>query len=162
MTYNQNYYYVKNPVKWGGVDKVLYLSGWEYRLIVKLDENPTVTKCTANTFSIPYQYELDGRNHKYFIDFYVEAVKNNKISKVLIEVKPDAEVYPPKKPKINNNKALVNYNKRIATYIKNQNKWKFANVFGLTNGMTFVIRTEKACYVFINNVLTKISSDKYF
>lgn len=157
-SYQQGRFEPINPGKYIGATPVLYLSSWEYRLFIRLDQNPSVIRWSANTVKIPYVFQGDSRNHSYFMDAYVEMKSGEGIRKILIEIKPDRQCYKPDPPKVNNHKALKNYREKCLDYVKNQNKWKTAHGFAIMNGMTFYVLTEKGSYSFIDGVFTKVSN----
>ena len=160
--YTQGKYYPVNRKKYIGNSEPIYRSGWELIVFSKLDEKPEVFRWGSESFSLPYMYELDGKQHKYYIDLYVEVInKQNKIDKLIIEIKPDAKLSPPIKPKSRTGKSLRNYNLQIADYIKNTNKWKFAKAYAVSNGISFYIMTEKGMYIFEDRPV-KVSSAKFF
>lgn len=104
---------LKNPDKFAGKRPISLRSSWEIKFAKYLDENPAVEKWGSEDVVIPYFYDLDQKTHRYFMDFYFK-LKSGK--EYLIEVKPSAQLLPPKKK--------GKYFKRnMAEYVKNQNKW---------------------------------------
>lgn len=146
--YHQNVYYVKNKHKYIGLsDKIFYMSGWEYQFFLKLEDNPNVIKWSANTFSLDYYLETDGKWHKYYLDVYAEISNNGKQDKYLIEIKPDAQVREPLLPKKKHPKAMEGYKRRFLEYRRNLAKWRTAQAYSSSRGMTFLLITEKAYYI---------------
>jgi hypothetical protein len=157
--YQQGRFEPINPGKYIGATPVLYLSSWEYRLFIRLDQNPNVLKWSANTVKIPYVFQGDNRNHSYFMDAYVEMGDGKGgVRKILIEIKPDKQCYRPDPPKNNNTKALKNYREKCLDYVKNQNKWNTAWRFARANSMIFYVLTEKGSYTFIDGIFTRVSN----
>ena len=80
----------KNPSKYmGDPTNIIYRSGWELKLMSFLDVQDNVIRWSSEEVVIPYRSPIDGKRHRYFPDFYVEQINtNNKIDKILIEVKP--------------------------------------------------------------------------
>ncbi len=143
--YHQNVYYVKNTQKYIGLsNKIFYLSSWEYRFFLKLEENPHVIRWSANTFTIDYHFE--GRLHKYYLDVYAEINNNGRKETYLIEIKPDAQVHEPIPPKKKSPKAMDGFLRRSKEFMKNRAKWFSAGAFCSSRGFVFLIITEKAYY----------------
>jgi len=123
---------------------IVYRSSWERQFMVWLDVTPSVKRWASEPFPIPYIKPTDFREHKYYIDFYFEAVgKDGNIVKYMIEIKPKHETEPPKQPKKKTEKSMMNYQKRIETYQINQAKWESARAFAKANKLQFMIITEE-------------------
>lgn len=112
---------LKYPEKYIGKNKVITLrSSYEIQFVKNfLDRSPDVKFWSSEDVVIKYLYEIDGRIHRYFVDFYFKHVNGKEF---LIEIKPKNQVFPPKVPK----RRTRSYRNRINIYIKNQNKWKYA------------------------------------
>lgn len=122
------YKHLKNPQKYLSENKVITArSGWEIQFIMKfLDRRSDVVNWSSEDFFINYFYPVDGKVHRYFPDILMSVrTKEGKIVEHLIEIKPEAERFPPKVPK-RQNKA---YKERVNTFIKNQVKWKAAEAW---------------------------------
>lgn len=102
------------------------------------DKNPSVLKWSSETIVVPYISPLDNKPHRYYVDFFVEYVeaKTGAIIKKLIEIKPRAQRLEPK------NKGGKSYRAAVETYVVNQAKWKAAEIFAKSHGMTFVVLDE--------------------
>lgn len=119
-----------------------YKSSWEERVMTFLDNNKKVIKWGYEIINIPYF--MNGKTHKYFLDFYVEVYdKNNIVKKYLLEVKPFKAVKIPKKPRNNNTKAMRRYLYERRQYVQNSNKWNSANAFCIRKGLQFIVLTER-------------------
>ena len=93
----------KNPQKYkGDANKIIYRSGWELKLMLRLDEDKQIVSWASEEIAIPYVSPLDGRIHRYFPDFIVNKINNNGVKETLmIEVKPSKQTKPPvKKEKV--------------------------------------------------------------
>ncbi len=103
--YKQGFFTPKFPEKYiGDVNNIVYRSGWEQKVMKYLDENINVLKWSSEEIVIPYISPIDNRPHRYFVDFYMEAIgRDGKIKKVLMEVKPHKQTQPPEKPKRRSN-----------------------------------------------------------
>lgn len=127
----------KNPQKYiGDYTNIVYRSSWEQRLFIRLDIDPNIKKWASEEFSIPYINPIDNRQHKYYPDVYVENINGEKF---VIEVKPENQTKPPKKPSKNTKRYLT----EVSTYMVNQAKWNAAEAFCNKYGMVFKIATEK-------------------
>jgi hypothetical protein len=134
----------KNANKYrGDPSNIVYRSGWELKLMMHLDSHPDVLEWSSEEIIIPYRSPLDGRIHRYFPDFYVKKRNTNGIiEKVLIEVKPAAQVTPPSIQE-NKKKPSKRYIKEVATYVVNQAKWEAAQNYCLDRQWKFMLMTEK-------------------
>jgi hypothetical protein len=125
--------YIGNPTN------IVYRSSWELKLMEFLDSQPNVLKWCSEEVVIPYYNPVDGKMHRYFMDFFV-LYKNAMGQEVrkLIEVKPYAQTIPPKKPL----KMTKSYKRAVIAYATNQAKWKAARLFCEQKDMIFDIFTE--------------------
>lgn len=140
----QGYYNPINPDKWiitqTSLDKgrIRYRSSWERKFCHWADRNPNVLEINSEGVIIPYISPLDGKSHRYYMDFYIKIRdKNEQIKKILIEVKPFKETKPP-------SKRSKSYQKQLKTYIVNMAKWEATQkaVAGQAD-LSFQIITEK-------------------
>lgn len=135
--YRQGRFIPLNPKKYmGDPTNIIYRSSWELKLLKKLDESPNVLAYASEEVVIPYYSPVDGKMHRYFVDFLV--VSKSKVV-TLIEVKPYAQTQP---PKVSNRKKQTVINETI-TYAVNQAKWKAAEEFCKKKGWVFKIVSEK-------------------
>lgn len=89
---------------------------------------------------IPYKSPIDGKYHRYFIDFWIKVRdRSGPIKEYLVEIKPEHETLPPAKQK----KATKKYLRSVSTFLTNQAKWKAAKKRADRKGMKFVVLTEK-------------------
>ena len=130
----------KNPEKYiGKVDRIVFRSGWELKLMKFLDSSSTVLKWSSEEVIIPYRSPIDNEIHRYFCDFYVERVSTSgELQKKLIEVKPKAQTKLPVK-KGRNTRKYVN---ELKTYAVNQAKWIAADAYAKKRGWVFEKMTE--------------------
>lgn len=133
----------KNPNKYkGNVQNIIWRSTWELRLLKWLDENSSVIEYASEEIIVPYTSPVDGKIHRYYIDFYVKVkTRTNEIKVYLIEVKPYIQTLPPKK-KRNTKKYL----QEINTYAVNLAKWEAAKKFAKNNNVEFLVLTEKTLF----------------
>tara|TARA_B110000908_G_C10096921_1_gene376745 strand:+ start:146 stop:679 length:534 start_codon:yes stop_codon:yes gene_type:complete len=130
-------YKVKHRSRYkGDADKVVYRSKWELYCFQWCDNNSEIKSWGSEEVVIPYLWEIDKKYHRYFMDLKV-TYKSGKT--VLIEIKPDKETRPPKKP---DNPKTRRYINEATTYVKNMNKWSAAQAYALDRGWEFQIWTE--------------------
>lgn len=133
----------KNKQKYiGDVTDIWLRSSWERKFVVWCDNNPQVIAWTSE-YPIPYYSQMDGKMHRYFVDFFVKIRGTDGVEKTLmVEVKPNSQTKPPNKPKINNKKAIARYLKECETFQVNSDKWKAAREFAEKRNFQFVIFDE--------------------
>jgi hypothetical protein len=142
--YNQGLFTPKNPDKYiGNVSSIKYRSSWELAFCNYLDNNPKVLKWSSEQPIITYQ-DLRNKTHRYYPDYYYELKTDddNFMKKVVVEIKPKSELYPPITPKNQTAKALESHEYKVRTHIKNLLKWSKAIEFCEKRGMEFQIITE--------------------
>ena len=137
-------YRPKNASKYAGdPTKVIYRSLWERRFMVFCDNNESIKAWGSEEIVIPYMSPIDGKIHRYFVDFIVELInKNGKKEVVLIEVKPKAQCKAPEKK----NKVTRRYLREVKTWGVNSAKWTAAREFAENRGWEFKIMTEDELY----------------
>jgi len=139
--YKQGIFHIKNKQKYAGdYNNVVYRSSWEYKLMKWLDENPSIIKWSSEETIIPYISPIDGKYHRYFVDFKVTVVTRGNIQKTyLLEVKPSVQA---NKPTIGNKRKKRILSEQM-TYAVNQAKWTAAGKYATDRGWEFKIVTEK-------------------
>jgi hypothetical protein len=139
MAYSGKYKPI-NPKKYrGNPTNIIYRSLWERKFMVFCDKNANVIEWGSEEVVIPYRSPIDGRVHRYYVDFYIKVrTKSNEIKKYLIEVKPKNQTVPPPPAK----KQTKLYKDKVLTFIKNQAKWEAANDWCEDRQMQFLILTE--------------------
>ena len=130
-----------NPKKYkGDPTNIIYRSLWERKFMCYCDLNDNILEWGSEEFFIPYRSPLDNRVHRYFPDFYIKYIKSNgSICRSIIEVKPDKQTRPPKKPK----RQTKGYLYEVTQYVKNEAKWDAAKEFCKDRLWEFRIFTEK-------------------
>ena len=131
----------KNPQKYMGDPRnIIYRSRWELKLMMYLDDHRDVIKWGSEEVVVPYRSPIDGRVHRYFVDFVVTKInKEGKRETSLIEVKPAAQTKPPERQ----TKKTKRYLTEVMTWGVNEAKWNAAREFCEDRGWTFHIFTEK-------------------
>ena len=126
-----------NPKKYVGDTKmIVYRSLLERRFMRYCDLNEDILYWASEELPVRYYNPLDKKYHRYFPDFVVKTVNNEKY---MIEIKPSRQVAKPKPPK----KKTKSYMRESFEYIKNQAKWQAAKSYCDDKGMKFKLITEK-------------------
>ena len=126
-----------NPKKYvGNTKQIVYRSLLERRFMRYCDLNEDILYWASEELPVRYYNPLDKKYHRYFPDFVVKTVNNEKY---MIEIKPSRQVTKPKPPK----KKTKSYMRESFEYIKNQAKWQAAKSYCDDNGMKFKLITEK-------------------
>ena len=126
-----------NPKKYVGDSKmIVYRSLLERRFMRYCDLNEDILYWASEELPVRYYNPLDKKYHRYFPDFVVKTVNNDKY---MIEIKPSRQVAKPKPPK----KKTKSYMRESFEYIKNQAKWQAAKSYCDDKGMKFKLITEK-------------------
>ena len=126
-----------NPKKYvGDTKQIVYRSLLERRFMRYCDLNEDILYWASEELPVRYYSPLDKKYHRYFPDFIVKTVNNDKY---MIEIKPSRQAVKPKPPK----KKTKSYMRESFEYIKNQAKWQAAKAYCEDKGMQFKIITEK-------------------
>jgi hypothetical protein len=129
----------KNPSKYiGDHTNIIYRSLWERKFMVFCDNNSNVIKWCSEEIAIPYLSPVDGKYHRYFVDFLVEMETKTGKEVFLIEIKPKRQCVEPKRGK----RTTRNYLKEMQTWKINNSKWIHAKNFATQNNWKFKILTE--------------------
>ena len=125
---------MKHPEKYVGTKTPIYRSSWEHTFMTFCDSNANVVKWASEAVQIPYRDPLTNRQTVYVPDFFIQYVdKFNKMHVELIEIKPASQTIL---ERVGKNK----YNQ--AQFVKNQAKWKAANIWCGQQGIKFRILNE--------------------
>lgn len=142
--YKQGFFRPQNPKKYmGDPTNIVYRSGWEKRVMDWCDTNPNIKQWSSEEIVIPYKSPVDNRWHRYFVDFYVEAVRSDgQAVKMLLEVKPKAQTQEPTPSK----RKTKRYITEVVTYGINQAKWNAAEEYCKDRGWQFMLITEEQLF----------------
>jgi hypothetical protein len=143
--YRQGYYKLSYPEKYiGDPTKIIYRSSWEYRFCRYCDTNEKVEKWSSEPLGIKYVSPIDGKEHTYYIDFYMRVIEDSKPIDYLAEVKPSASLVKPvlEGKKMTTNK-IKNYNYALQTWLVNRAKFAAAKHFAEGRGYKFIVVTEE-------------------
>lgn len=118
---------------------IIYRSSWELKFMKYCDMNRSILEWGSEEIVIPYRSPIDGKVHRYFVDFYIKVQDvNNNIQKYLIEVKPKKQTREPKVQK----KVTKRYINEVTEYAKNKAKWEAAQEFCEDRNYKFMLITE--------------------
>jgi hypothetical protein len=141
--WSQGTFTPENPKKCMNQDTIEYRSSWEARFCSYLDQNPAVIKWGYELIKIPYRFDIDGKVHNYTPDFYFEVNDaSGTLKKYIVEIKPKHQVEKPVMPKKKSEKSMKNYMYEANAYVKNQNKWTYAERYCKSNGFIFKILSK--------------------
>lgn len=144
--FKQNYYCLQNPEKYiGDPNKIICRSSWETRFCTWADLHPKIQRWSSEPIPIKYFSPLDNKLHDYWVDFYIEIIKEDKVQPYLVEIKPNAQFQPPDQKLLEGNRTenkLKRYNWQLKTYIVNKAKFDSAVQFANSRGYKFVIADE--------------------
>lgn len=134
-------YRINNPSKYkGDISDVIYRSSWELKFMRWCDDSPSVLEWGSETVIIPYKSPIDNNIHRYFVDFYIKTKDvEGKVTKFLIEIKPERFTKPPPIPK----RQTKQFIQEVFNFGVNQSKWKAADSFCKDRGWKFLVLTER-------------------
>jgi hypothetical protein len=134
--YHKRKYTPMFPQKYAGdASNIIMRSSWETKFAIWCDKNPQIVRWSSEETVVPYVSPVDGKPHRYFIDFKIQTVNNKTY---LVEIKPLKQTQPPQ----GKNKTR-RYLEEAATYLVNQAKWESAKKFAKTRNWEFIVITEK-------------------
>lgn len=141
--YRQGTYDIKNWDKYLGTENPRYLSSYEYEVFQWADRSPFVLNWSAEQVVVEYFNPVKNRKARYIVDVYIKYKdRDGKVREELVEIKPSAQVKPPKKGK----KRPDVYERELATYITNCAKWEAAMKFADSRGWGFRVITENSIF----------------
>jgi hypothetical protein len=138
-------YKPRNPEKYiGDINNIICRSSWETRFCTFCDTNEKILKWSSEPIGIPYYSKLDGRQHTYYVDFYIRVEKHDgSIQEMILEIKPQRQV---KKPVLESQKptakSIKAHNDRLRTWITNMSKFEAAMEWAHKRGFDFKIVDE--------------------
>jgi trans-aconitate methyltransferase len=71
MAYSGKYRPISPQKYKGNPTEIYYRSLWELRFMKWCDENKKVLEWGSEEIVVPYRSPLDGKYHRYFVDFYI-------------------------------------------------------------------------------------------
>lgn len=139
--YKQGVFRPRNKDKYKGSTPIIYRSGLELKYMHWCDTSSNVLEWGSESVIIPYIKPIDGKVHRYYVDFNtVIKDKDRKIKKYLIEIKPYRQTLPPKVTSKRNKMRLL---KEQVTYATNLSKWNAAKQWCKKHGYEFLIVTDR-------------------
>lgn len=133
--YHKRKYVPIHPEKYAGdPSNIIMRSSWETKFAIWCDKNPQILKWSSEETVIPYISPVDGRLHRYFIDFKIKTVNNKTY---LVEIKPMKQTQPPQGSR-KTKKLLA----EMQTYLVNQAKWDAAQKWAADRNYEFKVLTE--------------------
>ena len=134
--YHKRRYTPVFPEKYvGDPTNIIMRSSWETRFAIWCDKNPHIVKWSSEETIIPYLSPVDGRVHRYFVDFKIKTVNGKTY---LVEIKPKKQTVPPEQGKRKTKRFLA----EAATYLVNQAKWQYAKKYASARNWEFIVITE--------------------
>ena len=133
----------QNPVKYiGDINNIIYRSSWERKFCHYCDINVNITKWSSEPLHIPYWSPIDHKEHKYFVDYYIQVKKKDgTIENWFIEIKPENQYdinMKPKEPTGNITQQKIRaYNQKLKTWITNRAKFEAATRYAENRGYRF-------------------------
>ena len=142
--FRQGYFTPTHPEKYmGKVDQIMYRSSWELAMNKFLDNNPNILRWSSEEIVIPYIKPTDGRQHRYYPDYWIEYVnKDGKVIQEIVEVKPEAQTRPPTTR--GKKQQTILYEQQ--TWSVNVAKWQAAAAWCQARGIIFRVITEKGLF----------------
>ena len=123
----------------GNPTQIYYRSLWELKFMKWCDGNNNILEWGSEEIVVPYRSPLDGKYHRYFVDFYVKVkTRTGDIKKYLIEIKPKKQTIEPTVQK----RKTAKYINEVTTYVVNQAKWEAAREWCADRRLEFLILTE--------------------
>jgi hypothetical protein len=143
-TFKQGYFIPSNPHKYtGNISNIIYRSSWERIFMIMCDTNESVISWSSEPIAIPYVSPIDGKTHRYFVDFYYKfSDPDGTIKNFLVEIKPKNQtLFEMKNP--GSFKTMERYRQHLETYVTNRAKWEAAELYAKSIGFEFKVWTEE-------------------
>jgi hypothetical protein len=140
LKYHQGYYNPLFPNKYIGNGPIIFRSGLELKFMRWCDKTDTILKWSSESIAIPYFDTIQKKNRKYYADNFVEILEGVNIKRYLVEIKPFKQTQAPIESK---GKKRSNLLFEQMQWVNNNDKWRAAKNFAISNGMDFIIITEK-------------------
>lgn len=142
--FQQGVFKPKYPGKYQGTFPIVFRSSWERRFLEWLDMNSAVLLWASESLVIPYISPIDGKEHRYYVDFLAQMKTKEGPKNYAIEIKPKHEMLEPKMPKKvpTDAKKVARLITESNTYKVNQAKWHAAKEFCRKRGVTFLVLNE--------------------
>lgn len=133
----------KHPEKYkGNPANIVWRSTWELKTMMFFDSNSNILEWSSEEIAIPYLSPIDGKYHRYFVDFWVKKrLPSGQLECTLVEVKPKSQTVAP----IQGTQSTKGkrYVKEVCTYLTNQAKFAAAERYCNERNWKFILITEK-------------------
>jgi hypothetical protein len=123
----------------GDHTNIISRSSWETKFMIWADRNSNIIKWSSEEIIIPYKSPLDGKTHRYFVDFKIDVMTNSGIKTYIVEIKPYNQTVEPIIPVKKTKRFLT----ECKTYAINTAKWEAANRYANDRNWGFKILTER-------------------
>ena len=108
--------------------------------MIHFDKDPNILKWASEERWIPYRSPVDGKIHRYYVDFVITVKNgNNQTETILVEVKPAVQCRAPYRKTKKVTQGLIN---EQMTWGINQAKWEAAREYAERRGWRFEILTD--------------------
>jgi len=149
MAYKGKYTPANTSKYRGDSTNIIYRSLLERRFMVYCDINSTVKWWASEELYIPYVSPIDGKWHRYFVDFVI-GIDDGRDSEqtIMVEIKPYRQCVAPKirvfESKVDRRKRdYRDYARSVKDWGINSAKWAAANRYCKDRGWVFKIITDK-------------------
>lgn len=138
-----------HPTKYrGDVSNIIYRSLLERRFMVHCDMNATILWWASEELFVPYLSPIDGKWHRYFVDFVMGVDAKGNEQTIMVEIKPYRQCSMPKvrlfEAKVDKRKKdYRNYVRSVRDWGINSAKWNAAEKYCKERGWVFKIVTDK-------------------
>lgn len=139
--YKQGVFSPSHPEKYKGTTPIFYRSGLELNFSRWCDRNDKVMQWGSESVVIPYMSPLDGKLHRYFVDYVLTLKVNEGIKKYIVEVKPSSQTQPPSTSTGKKKRSTILYEQ--VNWARNSAKWASAKMWAEKRGWNFIVITEK-------------------
>ena len=138
--YHQVHFHPRNPEKYiGDCGNIVYRSSWELKFMQWCDRSPNILRYGSEEFCVPYYNPVKQKVCRYFPDFIIEVLEDNKTKKYVIEIKPKKQTIPP----VKGNKQTKTFIHEVNTYVVNQAKWTAIQEWCADRMLEFKVITEQ-------------------
>jgi|TARA_B110000467_G_scaffold157128_1_gene171496 hypothetical protein len=141
MAYKGKFQVINKKKYAGDYNDVIYRSLWEKQYMTHLDKSDRVIKWKSEPFPIQYFSEVHHKYKRYYPDFWIKVKTDDGVKEILVEIKPEKECFPPKKP--NDKRKQKRYLRAVSIFVTNQCKWKAARKLCEKRKMIFKVITER-------------------
>lgn len=149
MAYKGKYTPTNTSKYRGDSTNIIYRSLLERRFMVYCDTNATVKWWASEELYIPYVSPIDGKWHRYFVDFVIGISDASGVEQtIMVEIKPYRQCKAPKvrifEGKVDRRKRdYRDYVRSVKDWGINSAKWAAANQYCKERGWVFKIITDK-------------------